>query len=55
MSGKGVLLYHNGDVFQGFWYKDKIDSKGWYTTADGVEYEELWEDGKEVSNNHTEY
>ncbi|HXI09265.1 MAG TPA: hypothetical protein VNK06_00560, partial [Thermodesulfobacteriota bacterium] len=45
-SGKGVLVWPDGDRYAGEFKNDMFDGFGTYTFADGRKYEGSWKDDK---------
>uniref|UniRef100_A0A6C0LIN6 Uncharacterized protein n=1 Tax=viral metagenome TaxID=1070528 RepID=A0A6C0LIN6_9ZZZZ len=51
----GKMTYENGDVFEGFWNKDKATGLGLMTYANGDDYRGGWSDGKRQGEGKIQY
>lgn len=45
-SGKGRLIYSDGDVLEGDWLNDRANGRGIYWHDDGSKYEGEWREDK---------
>jgi len=46
ISGYGVMAYHNGDIFEGYWRKGRRHGNGRHITAKGNLYIGMWVKGE---------
>lgn len=45
-EGKGIMIYNNGDRYEGEWKAGRRHGEGKETWINGVVYEGQWKDGK---------
>ena len=53
MSGKGIVVYSNGDQYDGYFINGKREEKGIMTFQDGEVIDAIWKAGKEVKKDKT--
>lgn len=54
-TGKGELLFANGDKFEGEWVEDRKQGKGTYTYAHGRIRHETWQQGCRIDDPKQKY
>lgn len=41
-EGRGIMVYPNGDIYEGEWKRDKKEGKGEFFDSNGNKYEGEW-------------